>query len=340
MTTSWDNVPWMMGGGVEHSVETARMLAYAAFGGQEGIVGGKDLEVTANTVPDGTVLVWPGACVVIDRAPENLYQSYAARHLAQELVPIAATSGASRSDMIVVRIENPYYPGSPWPDPGTDPVARQDYDYVNVRVISGVDSDATTVRDLDLGYSAIPLARIDLPPATSTILAEHITDLRRLTSLQRDEQGKIISPENPETLTASAFTVWPTEAEMDVYVPEWATHVDMQVILAGIKYGDAGDNGGSGWNVVGNLRLVLAEGTASQTNADQTTYNVEVDTGHDRATLLTGEGDVPVPQALRGTATTLKIQGKKNLGSAQLLSNHNSTISISATFKARPESNL
>ena len=77
---NWDKAPWAIGGeGIEHSANVARLLAYAAAGGIEGIIGTLDLEVRPLAVPGGSVRVAPGACFILNRNPTGAYDMDAGR---------------------------------------------------------------------------------------------------------------------------------------------------------------------------------------------------------------------------------------------------------------------
>ena len=84
-----DTVPWFVGHpGAQHSAESARMLAYMASGGREGIVSAADMRVSALPVPGSAVVVQPGAVAVLNRAAGQ--QTYIARVVEAENVAIAA----------------------------------------------------------------------------------------------------------------------------------------------------------------------------------------------------------------------------------------------------------
>src|SRR5690606_29700444 len=130
---TWDAVPWFVGGGAEHSPEVARLLAYAATGGAEGIVLPTDLRVAPLSAPGSGVRVLPGAAPVRTRASGGALQTYVARLPVANTVSISATgSGAGRSDLIVARIEDPYVAGTPYQEP-ENPASGP---YVFTRVIS------------------------------------------------------------------------------------------------------------------------------------------------------------------------------------------------------------
>lgn len=332
MASQWETPPWMIGGGVRHSVNVARLLSFAAFNGEEGIIGPKDLEVRERSTPGAGVRVYPGACSVLNRGAGIMYESYAGRLMSQDLVDVAGTGGSSRADLIVVRVENPFQSGEPWPTPdaATDPNTVQ---YIKSAVISGVAADAATVTGLGLGYSAIPLARINLPANTSTVRQAHITDLRRLTTVRRSETFNIVSPTATRTLTAATYTNWPSDMNLSVEIPAWATHMQARAMIYGVAFGTTGT---SGQGAQGNLRISL--GNAVYT--ESTVYNVSAATGVDRTGVFAGSPAVVIPAAMRGTTSTLRVEGNKTSGVTSLSADTGTTGTLEVRFIQRPESNV
>jgi hypothetical protein len=228
---SWDSVPWFIGGGAQHSPEVARLLAYAATSGAEGIVSPGDLKVQALSVPGASVRVMPGAGLVLNRATGGTSQSYVARNPIEDVVAIAATgSGAGRSDLIVAQIEDPFMPGEPWQDP-VDPTVGP---YVYTRVISNVPAGTTRLQDVPgySGRSAITLARVDIPASTGTITGAMIKDLRKLAQPRSVRELRSNAPV-PSNLTATTGTqTWPNYVPT-IECPAWANYANILVHVSG-----------------------------------------------------------------------------------------------------------
>lgn len=305
---AFESVPWMIGGGALHSAEVGRLLGYVAFNGNEGVIGVNDLRVFDLDVPGASVKVRPGACSILCRAPGQTYQAYAGRMTTQEVVPIGATGGTARSDMIVARIEDPYLSGEPWDDPA-DPTVGP---YIFTRVISDVPSTATTVTELGLGYSAIPLARIDIPASTGTITQEMITDLRWLAN---PRQETVIFHKNSTSndlleYTTGEYERFPNGVYEFVKVPDWATTAVLNGWVEGIRQTKIG---------TGNLRIAFA-GTGVASQATQVNEDKWVSGTYDRRTYNVG-GEVVIPESLRGTTVVAEMQGRATTsGSNQFLS--------------------
>lgn len=327
-----DPVPWMVAGNVQHSVNVARLLAYAGFGGSEGIVGPRDLEVRELNVPGNQVRVYPGACAILNRFPGAKYEAYAGRFPTETLVDIAPTGSAGgRSDLIVARVEDPFENGSPFPNDGTGVFLRP-------AVISNVGTSITNFKSLGYAYPAIPLARVDIPPSTGTITQQMIKDLRRMTAaIRRDEWSKVISGLGVSSLTSTNWVDWPVGASMQVDVPDWATHVSMSAVLSGIIYGANPTSGVRG--ALGALQMKFGNVAGGYSAV---TYDLTWDQAFwDRATLMTGGNGGPIPAAIRGTTQNVVIQGFKNPGvNSYLQTDAGSAVAMEVTFYQSPESNI
>ncbi|MFD3514919.1 hypothetical protein [Streptomyces sp. NPDC058657] len=289
----WDSVPWFTEGGAEHSSEVARLLAYAAFGGAEGIVGSADLQVRALSTPGSAVQIYSGACAITNRASGSAYQSYAARMPVAEQVPIAATGVAARSDLIVARIENPNSYGETWPNPANPRTGP----YVFTRVISNVPKTTTRVSQVRSSDSAIALARIDIPANTTAITAAMIKDLRSMVSPRRDRRLFTGFPPALSSLTYSdnKWHNWPAEpARWDIDVPTWATRVKIVTTLAGLRMTRA--------NIFASMQNVFGSITGQDTVIDD-----DSGTGTRRQTIVLAD-NLYIAAALRGTTQRLYLQ--------------------------------
>lgn len=290
---TWDSVPWFTEGGAEHSSEVARLLAYAAFGGAEGVVGSADLQVKALGTPGAAVQVRTGACAVINRAQGSAYQAYAARLPVADQVPIAATGVSARSDLIVARIENPYSYGETWPN-ASDPKVGP---YVYTRVISGVPKTTTRVRQVRSSDSAIALARVDIPANTTSVTQAMIKDLRTMVAPRRDRRLYTAFPSTLSTLTYSdnKWHNWPGEpAKWDIDVPEWATRLKIVTTIAGLRMTKS--------NIYASMQNVFGTIQGQNTVIDDNTG-----TPTRRQTVVIAD-NMNISSSLRGTTQRLYLQ--------------------------------
>jgi len=263
---AWDSVPWFVGGGAEHSPEVARLLAYAATGGAEGVVSTGDLKVQPLAVPGGSVVVAGGAALILARSVGGDQQTYVARLPDSDTVAIAPTgSSGGRSDLIVAQIEDPFMAGEPWQDPA-DPAVGP---YVFTRVISNVPAGTTRLQNV-AGYegrSAVTLARVDLPASTGTVTSAMIKDLR---TLARPRETTLVYADlgsSAGTLSSTDGKLFPPYAPA-VTVPEWATHVRVDVSISQLQ--SAGNSAG-----YVNVQVRDSAGTTVVVDGDQMAYNVD-----------------------------------------------------------------
>lgn len=301
---AFDSTPWAIGGGAEHSTDVARTLAYNAANGNEGVVAATDLEVRELNVPGTSVRVLAGSCNVLNRTSGYRGQMYTGRAPSETEVPISATgSGAGRSDLIVVRVEDPTVDAQ-WDTPA-DPTAA---DYIFARVISNVPSGTETVAELGLGFSAIALARVDLPASTGTITQAMITDLRTVANPRSWRRlftlsGVTADAEWLRTPNAPG-EYFPDVARWDMTVPEWATSVNVVGTWAGVRCPNA--------QVIG--RLWVGGGDVAQT-APNTVITQEVgfdtsNTGGVQRWAFTASGTLTLPSSMRGGVRRFGLRGR------------------------------
>jgi hypothetical protein len=254
------------GGQYKHKADVLRVTPFAAFNGGEGIVRPSDCKVHAYDSPQSSVAVDPGVAAIIGRGPGQEYESYIGQSKSQLDVPIAATdSTGPRSDLIIVRVEDPYAgvdsAGDSWPVPD-DPVVGP---YIRPRVISGVPSGSVSVHDLadQIGAtSAVTLARVDMPASASRVTGSMVHDLRHLadprSSVYQHLQQSPLSV-GDGALYLSRGKSGPQEYpqrnnHFGVPVPSWATTatIKYEVITAGVYF-----DGSNGANLWGNNQLLV-----------------------------------------------------------------------------------
>ena len=270
--------------GATHSAQQFRMLVRDLANGAEGITQGDDLKVTERGTPGGGVVVGDGSAVVRGRA--NTFQgSYAACNIGAVDVPIAATGGSARSDMVILRIEDPEYEGTL--DPETDEIAYFD-------VISNVSSSATAIPD---SRTAIPLARIDIPSSTSTITNAMITDLRQVANPRRRRSVFTQSPSSLSTGIGSStsYSYFSTAAGVNVAVPDWATKVIIKIDVSPIRY-DLG-------NFWGRVGATYGSSLATQ----DITLDDNQGSGARRIPAIIAD-TLTIPSAYRGTTQLLRVR--------------------------------
>jgi hypothetical protein len=191
-----------------------RLMLQSSTAGAQGVIGATDLLVTATGPATAGIVIAGGACIVL--GVETPYQgSYYGYNVGNDTsLTIGATAGSARSDLVVVRAEDPTWSGSPWGGPASGQILFP-------RVISGVSSSATTMPG---GQSGIPLCRIDMPPSVSVVQAAYIHDLRNVAQPQRVMQ--VIGAQDTTVrnwTVGTAGVAWPPGANWQIPVPSWAT---------------------------------------------------------------------------------------------------------------------
>jgi hypothetical protein len=269
-----------------------RLMLQSSTGGAQGIIGAQDLLV-GPTTPTATagILIQGGAMLIA--GAETPYQGtyYGYNVGVDNSLSIAATGGSARSDMIVARAEDPTWSGSPWGNPASGQI-------IFPRVISNVSPGATAVPG---GYSAIPLARIDMPATTSTVQASYIHDLRNVAQPQRILQ--VIGAQDTVTrnwTVGTAGVLWPPAANWQVAIPSWATIMQMNWEINDALWV-------SGW-ARGYVNPFFGTSVGSPNLAmPQTLVSIPAASGPYRHSIA-GGFNVPIAASLRGTTQTLQFK--------------------------------
>lgn len=246
---SWDSVPWFVGGGAHHSPEVARLLAYAATAGAEGVVSPGDLKVAPLDTPGAAIRVLTGACLVPNLAASGTQQTYVGRNISEDVKGISST-GASigRNDLIIAQVKDPFMPGEPWADPEDVTVGPYIFTEVIPNVAASVvasNASATTYLRAQ-GISGIPLGAVLLDPNTSVITT--VRDLRALARPRSSSRQYGGPPDIPADVIYGS-SPRPVEAgdpysmialpgsTYSVEIPTWATHMDVIAMSTGVIAG-------------------------------------------------------------------------------------------------------
>lgn len=226
-------VPWLIEKAL-HPAEVGRQLAYAAFQGEQGVSGSLDCRVAALDIPGPYIRAFPGSYAILNRGPGAVNQMYTGRISSEDVVGVQnTTSSGGRTDLVVIRIENPDIDGT------APPSSLDNGPYAFTRIIQNVPSGTTDVADLNLGYSAITLARIQMPPSTSTVTNSMITDLRGTKEtpvpapatffdvVNFTGSSSLPPPPQGSGTRTSPWKAWPVASSWQVPVPTWATEASI-----------------------------------------------------------------------------------------------------------------
>lgn len=300
--------------GATHSAQQFRMLVRDLARGAEGITQGTDLKVTQLGTPGTSVQVSDGSGMVRGRV--NTFQgTYSVCNIGSVSVPIAATGGSSRSDMVILRVEDPEYEGTL--NPLTDQVAY-------FQVISGVSSSATTIPD---GRTGIPLARIDIPASTSTITNAYITDIRKIANPRRERQQLTQSPtlQSVEiTGSTNVYSYFNTLGGWNIAIPTWASKAKIRCDVWGVRLTTA--------NFFGAMRATLGASLIVQATT------IDDNGGANTRRITHGIADtLTIPDDYRGTTQLLRLQASGASGNTGRVSvDPSSTALYDVEFEEAP----
>lgn len=316
---SWDSVPWFVGGGAEHSPEVARLLSYAATRGAEGIIGVADLKVSQLAVAGAGFQVAPGACVIYNRSAGAALESYIGRMAAAETkMGVSPTgAGAGRSDLVIARITDPQY--APW----MPPADRRVGPYIETFIVEGVPAGTTTAKQLNLGYPAIALARIDLPASTAAVTNAMIVDLRKVANPRNSRDVEIGLPGSVRS--TGATNTWVQAAPFGAVfdVPEYATTAEVTMTVSGLLVATAA--------VLGELRANFLGSVSQATVVDENHSGSD-----ERCTYVVG-GRFAVPANMRGSMQSAALDFRRTGGTGALKTDTSSTIVADIHFSERAE---
>jgi hypothetical protein len=349
------SVPWAVGGGAVNDEVLARKLTYTQFGGGEGVTYSSACQVKPLAVPDSYVRASPGDYVIRARGVGQVREAYFGSIESDDVVPITPTGGVARSDLVIARIEDAHVAGEPWEveDPAVGP-------YAFTRILSNVPSTTTNVRQLGNNFSAITLARIDIPAFTGAITAPMIKDFRSTITPfgsapppgQVPGEGEefyhetsqfwtdtVIPPDGtndlfPNTATPGwgvpgPWTTWPLAANWLVPIPWWATGVSCFVAINGIGFDE---------DVWGQYRMNLDNGlVVSREQGYDINYHGGPGT---EQTIFVLADTVPIPSSIRGLSKRFKVETRRLNGApthmGRLLCFAGTSIYVQLNFKQFP----
>lgn len=306
-----DPVPWIVGGGAEHSPEVVRQSLFDSTGGAEGISSVGALKVSAQSTPNGTVRVAPGGAILNNRYAGGSGQSYSARNASQTSVSITATGSAGgRTDALILRILDPQYEGQPPADPNAFQYTR----LVAVPAPAGI----ARIEQLNLTYPAILLARITIPANTGTITNAMITDLREVAQPRRRTEMRthaLVGSDSSILQVTSAYPdggqTWPPSTEEawgELDIPVWATRMKIVMWWGGVSV-PAGEAFGFLWVQVG------ATANPNNVKTQAVRYDSANASNHSRQLAFVAN-EIPIPAALRGTSQKFYPRGNSTGGNS------------------------
>lgn len=228
---TFEGVPWMVDE-ADHTAEVGRLLAYAATGGGEGVIGPADCKVVASAIPDNKVLIDSGGLAILNRFPGGGQQTYVARNVgATEVALDPQGSAGVRYDLVAVVVEDPEYPGQP------APATIEDGPYVRAKVYKDVGPTASTLQEVDPDQSGYVLARVKFDASDGTINPVDITDLRELAQPRTKREILIANISGESNIVSPTFIQWSNGLRV-VSIPAWATRLKVMIHVTGAIHSD------------------------------------------------------------------------------------------------------
>jgi hypothetical protein len=328
-----ENIPWAVSGGITSAAQ-ARMLAYQASSGAEGVAGVGDLQVLQLAVAGAAVRVTAGGGIMVNRYPGARNESYMARAGDETTVAVPQNAGGStRYDLLVLRIDDWNMPGGQ-ATPATLPtntVAAAKY-----QLITNVPAATKTAKELNLNYPAIALARLAIPAATSAVTTAMITPLREVAVPRRKRDLRVVAQkagrDNQLTNTTAGGEIFPNDGQFTVEVPEWATRLRFKADLGGL-YVPPGTSDGLIWVQIGATRADMFN--AQQVRMDATAPKADAQ----RYTAWSGD-DVAIPKAMRGQSIIFRLVGRKMGGTANFRADAYTAMSLDLEFVEAPSEDV
>ena len=288
---------WAVNGPAKTQVEDARRLSYTLSGDAHGVATLDDLRVIPMDPPGPGVQVTRGSALIKSRYDDG--ETYLGSH--NQTVTYATTqtpSSQGRSDLVVMRVEDPWARNSPWPEPAEG--EADETEFFPIRIIEGV-APTTRARFLSQvpGYeteTGIVLYRVDQPANNATVQEAMLVDLRTLANPRRHDVKRAVALVAGEggklTAAAGTFVDFPSPARVcrhDIYVPEWAEVMQIEANWYGLKGGP-----GKVWGA-SRVRIHPA-GLSTQTFG----YETPNTTDH-KALAMAVADTLSIPVAIRGT---------------------------------------
>jgi hypothetical protein len=224
---TFNNAPWAVDG-ARTTAALARQAVYSSGAKDSGIVKPGDLKVLPLAVPGNGLRITAGAANVLNWYQTSPSEAYTVSNPSTHTVLAAdmpAAVPATSYYLVCVVVGDPEFnqSGHPFMPSDIAPEEAADFDYVRVVVVP-CSSTTTRFEQLGLDYPAYALARLAVPPSTTTITGAMITDLRQLSQPRSDRQVLYGNP--PGQTFGAQMDEW---AQMPlfqpyVHIPDWATH--------------------------------------------------------------------------------------------------------------------
>lgn len=325
------NAAWAIDGATMRS-SLARAQAYIACSGAQGVAQRSDLKVSQLGTPGNGLLIASGSAVVLNGYQGDIFsiadQAYTVINPATHTVgspDMPASSGSTTHYILAIVIGDPEFAqtGHPFMGP-TDPPSGTEATFSYVRPVMIACSSTATSLSSTLGYPAIPLARIDIPPSTTTITNAMITDIRQLARPRNKLEQGFVTATGAANVTTAWARIGPTGLTVDI--PRWAVKAKIQGFVEGLRLTTGGGNG----KIEAYFEVDSRAGSVTNVN--------ENSPGHDADRRSYSVGGIIDVSDLAGTNQKLSIRAQANSsGDNNFLKVDTSTsVFVSVYFEEQP----
>lgn len=220
--------PWAIDG-ARTTAALGRLASYTTGGGRSGVAKPDSLKVLPLEVPGNGLRITSGGATVLNHYLADPDETYIVSNPGTHVVtsadmPAPVPQTAHYLVCVVVgdpefdQTDHPYMPSTPIPAEDAP-----DYEYVRIVVVPCA-ANTTQFEQLNLAYPAYALARLEVPPNTSTITGAMITDLRKLAQPRSERKILSAQPAAGAAVTSADFITFGSFQPV-VEMPPWATRV-------------------------------------------------------------------------------------------------------------------
>lgn len=299
------NAPWAIDGARATSA-LARTATYAIGGGHSGVVRAYDLKVKPLVVPGNGIRISGGSAIIVNGYQTDPREAYSVTNAGDHIVlpadmpaPVPVTSYY----LVCLVVGDPEFnqAGHPFMPPDLLPEDAADFQYVRP-VLIPCNANTANFEDLGLNFPGVQLARLEIPPNTTTITDAMIVD-RRYMSYARSER-LILS----QATTDANHIMLPEWRDIALYrpavaIPIWCTTMFVEIEMTGAAHFNPDFTG----------RIAVNAGAAGMGPANRFQFeHTGNPSGFQRVNLKASY--VANVASLAGQAITLAISGYRESG--------------------------
>lgn len=242
---TFDNAAWAIDGATMRS-SLARAQSYVASSGAQGVSQKGDLKVSELDDPSNGLLISSGSALILNGYQGDITvdadQSYTVTNQAVHTVTsdvMPTSNGSAKSYIVAIAIGDPEFPqvGHPFMG-GGDPPSGEEATFEYVRAVVIPCSSGAKSLPVDIGFPALPLARLDVPPSTTTITNDMIVDLRSMARPRSQLVQDYVSVSSGDNVVNSWNRLGGTI--ITVVVPPWAVTARVVGFVEGMRIYDSG----------------------------------------------------------------------------------------------------